>query len=131
MTAAEFRRLALSLPDAGEGEHMSHPDFRVGGRIFATMGYPDDGYGMVKLFPDQQQEFVAAAPQIFTPVKCAWGRQGCTSVLLQPATKERVREALKLAWERAASQAKNGRTLTTRAERPGRSRRRQNGAGAP
>ena len=72
MTAAEFRRLALSLPEAEEREHMNHPDFRVGGKIFATLGYPDRSRGMVKLFPDQQAEFVAANPAMFVPVNGAW-----------------------------------------------------------
>ena len=53
MTAAEFRRLALSLPETEEREHMHHPDFRVAGKIFATLAYPDKSYGMVKLFPDE------------------------------------------------------------------------------
>lgn len=99
MTAAEFRRLALALPQAEEREHMHHPDFRVGGKIFATLGYPDPAWAMVKLFPDQQQEFVAAEPQVFVPVKGAWGRQGCTNVLLKAATRTTVRTALQAAWE--------------------------------
>ena len=84
---------------------MNHPDFRVAGKIFATLGYPDESRGMVKLFPDQQAEFVAAAPAMFTPVKGGWGKQGCTHVLLKAATKERVREALSAAWDRAAPKA--------------------------
>jgi hypothetical protein len=102
MTAAQFRRLALALPEAEEREHMHHPDFRVGGKIFATLGYPDATWAMIKLFPDQQQEFVAAEPQVFVPVKGAWGRQGCTNVLLKAATKTTVCTALTAAWENAA-----------------------------
>jgi hypothetical protein len=73
MTAAEFRRLALSLPGVEESAHMDHPDFRVGGKIFATLGYPDKSWGMVKLFPDQQKEFVAAEPG---DVRAGEGRVG-------------------------------------------------------
>ena len=102
MTAADFRRLALSLPETEEHEHMNHPDFRVTGKIFATLGYPDASRGMVKLFPDQQAEFVAADPKSFVPVKGAWGKQGCTHVLLRSADREQVRRAMRAAWERAA-----------------------------
>ena len=102
MTTAEFRRLALHLPDTEEHAHMNHPDFRRSGKIFATLAYPDESYAMVKVFPDQQETFVAAAPKTFAPVKGAWGRQGCTHVLLKTADKEKVCEALSLAWERAA-----------------------------
>jgi len=105
MTAAEFRRLALSFPETEESSHMNHPDFRVGGKIFATLGYPDESRGMVKLFPDQQAEFIAADPKMFAPVKGGWGKQGCTQVLLKAATQERAREALTTAWERAAPRA--------------------------
>lgn len=103
MTANEFRRLALSLPETEERQHMHHPDFRVGGRIFATLGYPDEAWAMVKLFPDQQQEFVTADPRAFVPVKGAWGRQGCTNVALKAATQARVKEALSAAWQNTAA----------------------------
>ncbi len=102
MTPAEFRRLALALPDTEEREHMDHPDFRVEGRIFATLGYPNEEWGMVKLFPDQQAALVAADAKTFVPVKGAWGKQGCTSVRLETAKKARVREALATAWRKAA-----------------------------
>lgn len=105
MTAADFRRLALSLPGAEEREHMNHPDFRVAGKIFATLGYPDASRGMVKLFPDRQAEFVAAHPRAFVPVPGAWGRQGCTHVLLKSATVAKVKPAMRAAWERAAPKA--------------------------
>lgn len=81
---------------------MNHPDFRVGGKIFATLGYPEDGWAMVKLFPDQQTEFVSANPGMFAPVKGGWGKQGCTNVILKAATKEKVKAAMTAAWERAA-----------------------------
>ena len=79
MTAVDFRRMALRFPEATEGAHMNHPDFRVRGKIFATLGYPDKGVGMVKLFPDQQQQFVRAEPKVFAPVNGLWGRRGVSS----------------------------------------------------
>lgn len=98
MTCAQFRRLALSLPDASEKEHMGHPDFRVGGKIFATIGYPDEQWAMVKLTPLEQEKFVHALPQVFVPVKGAWGRQGGSSVRLSAARKPAVQQALHAAW---------------------------------
>lgn len=81
---------------------MNHPDFRVGGRIFATLGYPDGAWGMVKLYPDQQAAFIKAAPRAFLPVKGAWGKSGCTSVFLEKAAKRKVQEALHAAWRNAS-----------------------------
>jgi hypothetical protein len=74
MTAQDFRRLALSLPETTEQAHMNHPDFRVRGRIFATLGYPGGNWAMVKLTPEQQANFVGAEPASFVPVKGGWGR---------------------------------------------------------
>jgi hypothetical protein len=68
MTADEFRRLALSLPEVSEQSHMGHPDFRVGGKIFATLGHPDDTRGMVKLLHEQQDALTRARPDVFSPV---------------------------------------------------------------
>jgi hypothetical protein len=102
MTPAEFRKIALSLPDAEQHEHMDHPDFRVGGRIFATLGYPGEEWAMVKLFPDQQAAYVAADPRTFAPAKGAWGKKGCTNVRLAPAKNTMVKEALHAAWRNAA-----------------------------
>jgi hypothetical protein len=98
MTPGDFRKLALSLPEAEERAHQNHPDFRVGGKIFATLGYPDAAWAMVKLYPEQQKAFVAADPKTFVPVKGAWGLRGCTSVHLESAKKEKVKEALRAAW---------------------------------
>src|SRR5215475_1985429 len=98
LTPAEFRRVALALPETEQRRHMNHPDFRVDGRIFATLGYPDKRHGMVKLTPAQQVEFVAAHPAAFSPVTGAWGRKGCTSVLLAKATKRALKEAILAAW---------------------------------
>jgi len=94
MTAREFRTIALSLPQASEAAHMGHPDFRVSGRIFATLGYPRSGWGMVKLTPEQQELFVQAEPAAFAPVQGAWGRAGATHVRLRAAKRAAVREAL-------------------------------------
>jgi hypothetical protein len=102
MTSDEFRSFALSLPDASEAAHMGHPDFRVAGRIFATLGYPRSGWGMIKLTPEQQELFVRGQPAAFAPVKGAWGRAGATNVRLRAARKGAVREALMIAWRNRA-----------------------------
>jgi hypothetical protein len=102
MTPNEFRELALSFPEAIESAHMRHPDFRVGGKIFATLGYPDENSAMVKLSANDQTEFVRTSPGVFTPVKGGWGRQGATTINLPSATIGIVREALTAAWRRAA-----------------------------
>jgi len=101
-TPADFRRLALALAETEQRRHMNHPDFRVAGKIFATLGYPDKRHGMVKLSPTQQEEFVARAPAAFSPVAGAWGRKGCTSVLLGKAPKRALKEALVAAWRNHA-----------------------------
>ena len=102
MTQNEFRELALNFPEVIESAHMHHPDFRVGGRIFATLGYPDEHAAMVKLSPEEQNEFVRTNPGVFTRVKGAWGRQGATNINLPAATIEIVREALTAAWRNTA-----------------------------
>jgi hypothetical protein len=101
MTALEFRSLALELPEAVESAHMGHPDFRVGGKIFATLG-PGDAWGMVKLTPEQQQTQVAAAPHAFEPCAGAWGRRGATKINLEAAVPTLVQQALLKAWVNAA-----------------------------
>ena len=102
MTAEEFRALALALPEAMEAAHMGHPDFRVRGKIFATLGFPEGEWAMVKLTPEQQASFVRTDPDIFQPVKGGWGRRGCTNVLLRQATELAVRHALLAAWRNTA-----------------------------
>lgn len=102
MTARDFRHLALSFPATVEQAHQSHPDFRVAGKIFATLGYPDSKRAMVKLNPEQQAEFVAAEPDVFVPVKGGWGRKGATNVKLRSAKSASVRSALAAAWTNAA-----------------------------
>jgi hypothetical protein len=101
MSPAGFRRSALGLKDAVEQGHHGHPDFRVGGRIFATLGYPDKTWGMVSLTPDQQRSWVRDYPDVFVPVKGAWGEQGATNVRLQTVDEEALGEALTLAWRNA------------------------------
>lgn len=83
VTSEQFRRLALGFPEAYENSHMRHPDFRVrGGKLFATLAYPDTKWGMVKLTPEQQEEFVGAEPEVFVLVTGGWGRGGATSARL-------------------------------------------------
>jgi hypothetical protein len=101
MTADEFRELALELPEAVESSHMGHPDFRVRKKIFATLG-PGETWGMVKLTPQQQRQFIVAEPNMFAPVKGAWGQKGCTTVVLDAATAQPVHDALVAAWRNAA-----------------------------
>jgi hypothetical protein len=108
MTPNEFRKLALSFPEAIESAHMHHPDFRVGGRIFATLGYPDENSATVKLPRDEQREFVRSESSVFKPVKGAWGRQGSTIVYLPAATINVVREALTAAWRNTAPKRLSG-----------------------
>jgi hypothetical protein len=98
MTAADFRSIALSFPETSEHAHMSHPDFRVRGKIFATLGYPDGTHGMVKLTPEQQHDFIQSEPAVFAPSKGAWGLRGSTIVKLKLAKKTTVRTALAAAW---------------------------------
>jgi hypothetical protein len=102
VTIAQFRRLALGLPEAVESAHMDHPDFRVGGKIFATLGYPEKGYCMVKLTPDQQALFARAEPAMFVPAKGAWGKGGATCALLKTAQPRPLEAALIAAWRNTA-----------------------------
>jgi hypothetical protein len=96
MTADDFRRIVLGMQDSVEAAHMGHPDFRVNGRIFATL-HADMKTGMVKLTPDDQKRFVREFPSVFTPEAGAWGRQGCTAVRLASVDEETLGEALTLA----------------------------------
>ncbi len=108
MTAEKFRSLALEIEDALESAHMNHPDFRIEGKIFATLGYPDEHHGMVKLTPEQQRLFIKKAPRVFAPSPGAWGRQGCTSVALALARVDLMRDALEFASRNARAKAKPG-----------------------
>lgn len=102
MRASDFRKIALALPEAVEGAHGQHPDFRVGRTIFASLDYPDVGWAMVKLTPAQQTRFVVREQPTFSPVAGAWGRRGYTNIELRNAKASAVREALMLAWRNCA-----------------------------
>src|SRR5262249_41737406 len=102
VTPKEFRRMALSLPQTEEREHMEHPDFRVRGKIFATLGYPDRTWGMVKLTPMEQEMLISSEPNVFSPAAGAWGRRGSTLVRLTKARKRTLRAALRAAWRGTA-----------------------------
>jgi len=102
MTANEFRRLALGFPETSEKSHMDHPDFRVAGKLFATLGYPDEDWAMVKLTPIEQEMFVKAQPTVFKPCNGVWGRRGATNVNLKSARKPVIRRALLAAWRLTA-----------------------------
>src|SRR5690349_187868 len=99
MTAGDFRRIALSLPGAEEGSHMGAVDFRVGGRIFATLASEVQGYGNLMLDPEQQADFVAERPDLFLPIPGGWGRNGATHVKLALASEDVLAGALKAAWK--------------------------------
>jgi hypothetical protein len=98
MTANEFRRMALALPETVEAAHMDHPDFRVRGKIFATLAYPDTTWGTVMVTPAQQARLVKAEPAMFVPVKGTWGERGATHVKLRAARKAPLHGALVAAW---------------------------------
>ena len=98
MKPVSFRKLALSLEGAIEGAHGGHPDFRAGGKVFASLGYPGAEWGMVKLAPEQQQMLVSAEPEMFVPVKGTWGLRGATSVRLTDVDGRTMRSALTMAW---------------------------------
>ena len=124
MTAADFRKVALSLPDTAEGSHFGHADFRVGGKIFATLGM-QDGYGVLLLTPEQQAGMVEEAPHIFSPVPGGWGRQGSTRVFLEEVTPDILEGALRTAWQlrvamntRPAKAAKIAKTRKPRRPAP-------------
>ena len=103
MSLQRFRRTALKLNGAIEGAHQGHADFRVNGRVFATLGYPDDRWGMVKLTPEQQAVLVEAEPAIFRPVPGAWGKSGNTNVNLAAADQTTLTSALTMAWQNILS----------------------------
>ena len=121
MTDDDFRDLALALDGVSEGAHMGHPDFRANNRIFASLRQ-DDTTGMIKLLPEQQAEFLRDHPAMFTPSPGAWGRQGCTDVILAKARGPAVRSAMQLAYElvmakpapKALARSKPGNRSTTR-----------------
>lgn len=110
MTAADFRRIALSLESAEEGSHMGSPDFRVGGRIFATLASQSQGYGNLMLTPKLQADFVGEQPDVFVPIAGGWGKTGSTHIRLAAANEDLMIGALRTAWKLRIE--KNGKTKT-------------------
>ena len=110
MTPDDFRRVALSLPGAEESSHMGAPDFRVGGRIFATLASQSQGYGNLMLTLEQQAAFVEELPEVFLPIAGGWGRMGMTHIRLATANEDVLVGALRTAWKlRIEKNAKSGR----------------------
>ncbi len=99
MTPDDFRRIALSLEGAEEGSHMGAVDFRVGGRIFATLASVSQGYGNLMLTPEQQAAFVEELPALFLPVHGGWGKSGATHIRLAEAPEDVLAGALRTAWQ--------------------------------
>jgi hypothetical protein len=109
MTPNAFRRIARGLTGVTEGAHHGHPDFRVAGRIFATLGYPDGQWGMVRLSPGEQRVWVTAHPRGFVPVAGKWGEQGATNVRLDAVDEGTLREALTVAWQETVTARRGSR----------------------
>jgi hypothetical protein len=99
VTVDDFRRIALSLEGAEESFHMGQPDFRVGGRIFATLAAASQGYGNLILTPEQQGAFVEELPEVFIPIAGGWGRNGATHIRLSAANEDVLAGALRTAWK--------------------------------
>ena len=126
MKIHDFRRIALGFEGAEESSHMGQPDFRVGGKIFATLASADKGYGNVKLTPEQQAAFVEELPEVFLPVRAGWGRMGMTHVRLTAASEDVLTGALHTAWKlrverNAKSRGKNSaakKRVSTGGKRP-------------
>ncbi len=116
MKAADFRRIALSLDGAEEGSHMGAADFRVGGRIFATLASEKQGYGNLMLTPELQDEFVRELPKVFLPIHGGWGRMGATHIRLAEANEDVLAGALRAAWKLRVD--KNAGTKTKKKRAP-------------
>ena len=119
MTAEQFRKLVLSFPDTEERAHHGHPDFRVGGKIFATLGHPDQTHGMVQVTPEQQAEFLHDHPLVFSPAAGAWGRNGSTIVALPKATSAVMKTAIEAAYQKALTKAAKARGVKSSKARVG------------
>jgi hypothetical protein len=120
MTAGDFRRIALSLEGAEEGSHMGAVDFRVGGRIFATLASVSQGYGNLMITPEMQADFIAEAPGVFLPIAGGWGRMGMTHIRLAEASEDVLEGALRAAWKlRVAKNASGRKRPATRGLRRG------------
>ena len=110
MNVADFRRIAVSLPSAEESSHMGQPDFRVDGRIFATLASAKQGYGNLMLTPEQQTAFVEEMPEVFLPIPGGWGTMGMTHIRLAEASEDVLYGALHSAWKlRVEKNAKSGK----------------------
>jgi hypothetical protein len=126
MDAEDFRRIALSLEGAEEGSHMGAADFRVGGRIFATLASVKQGYGNLMLTPEQQAAFVEELPEVFLPIAGGWGRMGMTHIRLAPASEDVLEGALRAAWKlRVEKNAKVGKKSSVKKWRVTSSKRRK------
>ena len=128
MNANDFRRIALSLKGAEESSHMGQPDFRVGGRIFATLASQAQGYGNLMLTREQQQFFTEEMPEVFLPIPGGWGRMGMTHIRLAAATEDVLTGALHTAWnlrleKNAKSRTKSPERTDTKPMRSAKSRR--------
>ena len=115
MDAEDFREMALSLDGAEEGSHMGAPDFRVGGRIFATLAMQHLGYGNLMLSPALQRALIAEAPEVFLPIPGGWGRMGCTHIRLADASAQQMLKGLQLAWNLRLE--KNSKSRSSRPRR--------------
>ena len=123
MKPADFQRIALSFEGAEESSHMGAPDFRVGGRIFATLASEKHGYGNLMLTPEQQAEFVGELPEVFMPIHGGWGRMGATHIRLSKASEDVLAGALRAAWMlRVEKNAGTKRTTRTKKKRVPKSR---------
>jgi len=117
MKVSDFRRIALSLEGAEEGSHMGSADFRVGGKIFATLAAQKLGYGNVKLTLEQQEEFVRELPEVFIPIGGGWGRMGMTHICLAKANEDVVTGALRAAWMQRKEKNTSTKSTTTKKKR--------------
>jgi len=122
MKPADFRRIALSMEGAEESSHMGAPDFRVAGRIFATLASEKEGFGNLRLTPEQQAEFVAERPDLFVPIAGGWGRMGMTHIRLAAASEDVLAGALRAAWKLRVE--KNARTGAKKRASPRRNKAR-------
>ena len=115
MSVGRFRKAALALADAIESAHHGKADFRVGKRVFATLGHPDESWGTLTLTVEQQAMLVDAEPEIFRPVPGGWGKQGYTNIRLAKADAATLKSALAMAWTNVAPQGKTRAKAATRA----------------
>jgi hypothetical protein len=126
LDATDFRRIALSLEGAQESSHIGAPDFRVGGRIFATLASQSQGYGNLMLTPEQQAELIAEQPDIFVPIAGGWGRMGMTHIRLAKANEDLLAGVLRMAWKlRIEKKPKSKKPASGAHGRAARNRRRK------